>query len=338
MALKYKALFKYEFKKLLWFIFALFIFIVLYSSMVSRGTAQEVNNILTQGNNLNVYFKILTPHFYFIYSFIVFILVYIQFNDGFNMLWHSLPFTNRDIVAVKLITGVITLFVFLFVLHCIMLNNYLRYEDIYIDLLQTLDMDTNILNIVFIFKSFLNIFFVYVFIYLFTVLIQYFTGNCFSGICLSFLLIHMPLLILNAFRAYDLMPWNLKFLICPHYFCREVITGYYTVLFTNLGINLDLSGVYKIRFISIVYYVILSAAVFAALIKTASSSQWIEQSSPFSEKAAAAIFKIVFTIDFFAAGTLLFHITVSKLLIGTVFGIIGYIISNSIVKRQGVEQ
>ena len=339
MNTKYKALYKYELKKLLWFYFALFIFLILYGTMHKNAVSYEIGGILSLRDIYSINYRLLEPGFYFFYSAIVFILIYLQFNDGFNKLWHSLPFTNKDVIAVKLITGVLTILVFTLAVGIIMLCQFYSSADIYKDTLLTLNIDPSAIAPGFIILTMFTIFLVYVFIYFFTVLIQYFVGSCISGVCLSVLLLHLPVLTFAAFNFVEIRAAKIMFAVFPHYFCIDNNFFYnyiefqgghiYTGLFDKFGIG------------AVIYYFILSAIALLILSKVSVSPKWTEQSSPFTKRWTEIIFKLAFLADFFLAGlTVMFSgsNTAAKLLVSIVFGAIGFIISYVIVKRQGVSQ
>lgn len=340
MNTKYKALYKYELKKLLWFYFALFIFLILYGAMHSNTVSYEVGNILSNTEGYSINFRILEPDFYFFYSIIVFILVYLQFNDGFNKLWHSLPFTNKDVITIKLITGIASIFIFTAAAGIIMLCQFNSYADIYRDTLLTLNIDPSVINYSFIILTLFTIFIVYTFIYLFTILVQYFIGNSASGIFLSLLLIHMPILAFGAFNLNEIIDNKIMFVIFPHYFCVEnnmFDAGFYD----NLNIYINTGIFTKFNIGAVIYYFILSAITLLILGKVSVSQKWIEQSSPFTKKWTEIIFKLAFTANFFMAGLTMVYANyniISKLLISIIFAAIGFAISYIIVKRQGVSQ
>lgn len=338
MNTKYKALYKYELKKLSWFYFALFIFLILYGTMHQNTVSYEICDILANPTNFDINFRLLEPGFYFLYSAIVFILVYLQFNDGFNKLWHSLPFTNRDVIAVKLVTGVLTIFIFTLAVGIIMLYQFKSSADIYRDTLLTLNIDPSVISPTFILLIMAAIFIVYVFMYLFTVLIQYFIGNCLSGICLSVLLLHLPVLAFTAFNFTEITD-KIMFAIFPHYFCidNNIYSNY--IEYQNIYIYTGIFDKFSIG--AVIYYFILSAIVLLILSKVSVSPKWTEQNSPFTKRWTEIIFKLAFTADFFLAGLAIMYSNnnvVAKLLVSIVFGIIGFIISYVIVKRQGVSQ
>lgn len=339
MNTKYKALYKYELKKLLWFYFALFIFLILYGTMHQNAVSYEIGGILSLRDIYSINYRLLEPGFYFFYSAIVFILVYLQFNDGFNKLWHSLPFTNKDVIAVKLVTGVLTILVFTLAVGIIMLCQFYSSADIYKDTLLTLNIDPSAIAPGFILLTMLTIFLVYVFIYFFTVLIQYFVGSCISGVCLSVLLLHMPILAISAFNFSEIIPAKIMFAVFPHYFCIDNNFFYNYIEFQDGYIYTGLFDKFSIG--AVIYYFILSAIALLILSKVSVSPKWTEQSSPFTKRWTELIFKLAFTADFFLAGLAIMdsnNNVVAKLLVSIVFGIIGSIISYVIVKRQGVNQ
>lgn len=339
MNTKYKALYKYELKKLLWFYFALFIFLILYGTMHQNAVSYEIGQIISDTTSYDINFRLLEPGFYFFYSAIVFILVYLQFNDGFNKLWHSLPFTNKDVITVKLITGVLTILVFTLAVGIIMLCQFYSSADIYRDALLTLNIDPSAIAPGFIILTIFTIFLVYVFIYFFTVLIQYFVGSCISGVCLSVLLLHLPVLTFVAFNFVEIRAAKIMFAVFPHYFCIDN-----NIFYNNIGLQnwYIYTGIFdKFSIGAVIYYFILSAIVLLILSKVSVSPKWTEQSSPFTKKWTEIIFKLAFTADFFLAGLAIMdsnNNVAAKLLVSIVFGIIGFIISYVIVKRQGVSQ
>lgn len=336
---KYKALFKYEFKKLIGFYFALILFFILYMTMRSNFIETEVHKLLSSSDYFNIYFRILQPNLFFMYGIFVLVLVYIQFNDGFNKLWHSLPFTNKDVIMVKLITGVFTILAFVTVVGIGMFVEYFKYAIIYKDTLQVLNIDPSIINTGFIIITLLSVFAVYMFIYFFTVLVQYYIGNCISGICLAVLLLHLPILVISGFDIFYHIPEQLTFIINPHYFSSDNNRCDYSGLGAsdnlNIFINTGLFNQYSLP--AIIYYVILSGIFIVLVLKVATSPKWIEQNSPFSKRLSPIIFKLAFTIDFVMIGiAMVYDSILSKAILGIVLGIIGYVVSRIIIKRQGV--
>lgn len=335
---KYKALFKYEFKKLIWLFFAMVLFFILYSKLHSRSVVTEINYLITDTNNLSLDFKIFEPEFVFFYAAIVFILVYIQFNDGFNKLWHSLPFTNKEVLSIKLITGTFTIFSFVAAACIIMLRDYYTYAEIYKDALTVLNINPALINPLFIFKVMLSVFVVYLFMYFFTVLIQYIVGNCLSGICLSILLIHIPVLVLAGLNIFIKVPSSAVFTILPHYICSDV-NLYDVNFFTNDAFEWVNAGIFsKYSIYAVIYYTILSILSLFILIRVAVLPKWIEQSSPFSKNWIKYIFIAAFVIDFAMLSiNMMYNIAApAKIITAVVFAVIGYIIAEFIIKRQGV--
>lgn len=339
---KYKALFKYEFKKLIWLFFAMLLFFIVYSKLHSRNISAEINRIITNTNNFHFDFKIFEPEFLFFYTAVVFILVYIQFNDGFNKLWHSLPFTNKEVLFIKLITGTLTILFFVAAVGIIMFRDYYAYASIYKDTLTVLNIDPAIINPFFILRVILSIFAVYLFIYFFTVFIQYIVGNCLSGICLSILLIHMPILILTGFNLFFEIPTNYAFTVLPHYICSDVSLNDINFFADTPNINKDIwvyIGIFsKYSIGAVIYYTILAVISLFSLVRIAVQPKWIEQNSPFSKKWIKHIFIAAFIIDFAMLSTNMMYNTAiaAKIITAIVFALIGLIIAGFIIKRQGV--
>lgn len=334
-----KALYKYELKKLTVFIFALILFLILFASIYSGYVTREVTSVLSPYKGYySIYFCVFEPNFIFLYSAIVFILAYIQTKEGFNKLWHSLPFTNSNIIISKIVTGIIIISVFSLAVGAIMLYYYSITADIYRDVLMTLNIDPAAINMYMIFEVVITIFTVYVFIYLFTLLIIYITGNSLSGVIFSVLIIHMPILVISAFHMENILPWKLVFLFFPHYFCSDNNLYYNFSEYNDISV---FSSVFdKFSPESIIYYIILSVIVLLILYKRAVSPKLTEQTGAFSDKRTAFIFKSVFTFDFFMAGLVFSDLydTFTRLLIAFVFALIGFIAAHTIVRKQGVSK
>lgn len=346
MCKKYLSLFKYELKKLIWLYGAMILFFILYISNESIITANEASSLLTISDYTYITFNILNPKIYFFYIAFVAIMVYIQFNDGFNKLWHSLPFKNIDVIGVKLIVGIITLLLFFTVIAISKITIYFDYADIYKLNLAVANIDPSIISPLFIIKEVIIIFAVYVTIYFFTVLCQYIIGNCISGIVFSGLFISIPTLIIAAFNITANLTYNNLFAICPYFYDLSVnITSNILDTFVNdyifnlANYEIDLSIFLRFNNFAIVYYGIIAIVTLLILLKISTNHNWIEQSSPFNKKWVSNIFKIVFVIDFAVIGTTFtYNSTFDKIILAIVFAIIGLLVSSIIVKKQGVSK
>lgn len=341
MDYKYKALFKYEFKKIVWLFGAMFLFMLLYAVSHNNMVSSEINSILSYDDSLSIDFLIFEPCFLFFYTAFIYVLVYLQFNDGFNKLWHSLPFTNKDVICIKLLTGIFAILIFFLCIFIIMTMTYLNYAEVYKDVLTALNINPNIISIFYILKTVITIFSVYIFIYFFTVFIQYIVGNCLSGIVLSLLLSYAPILLLTGFNALHILSDNvikLIFLVFPHYYdvTNDLFYSSYNQI-ENLQIYVANNIVSRFPAAGIFYYIILALISLFLVFKVAASSKWIEHSNPFSKKWIVNIFKLAFVIDFAMIGAALSYDNIfERILLSLVLALIGYVIAVIIIKRQGV--
>lgn len=339
---KYITLFKYEFKKLYWLIGAMILFLILYGTAHNNNVASDVSQMISFSSNFYICLKIMDIDFYFIFIAFVFAMVYLQFSDGFNKLWHSLPFKNKDVIYVKLATGFITLFLFFTVVFIIMLSVYFKYADIYRDTLTVLNINPGFINPLFILMAVGCVFAVYVAIYFLTVLFQYIIGNCISGIVLSALFIHIPVLILTSTNFNISEYQKYLFLIFPDFY--DSTNSIYYIEYTNYTLELlssyiDFGILNKFTLWVFIYYSLGGAIILLILSKVSTSSKWIEQSNPFSKKWTAYFFKTVFVIAFAMVGaTPLYESLYAKIIISAVFAVIGYVVSSIIIKQQGVSK
>ena len=337
MSAGYKDLYKYELKKLIWLYLALLIFFIL------RGTnyfmlSYEAGSIVTETTNYSINFRLLDPDFDPLDSIVIFILVYIQFKNNFKDTLNT--FNDKDFIAAKLITGVFTIFLFALISGIIVLFRFNTYADIYRDVLLTLNIDPAIISPGFIVLTVFTIFAVYVFMYFFTILVRYFTGSSVWGICLSLLLLHLPILIISAFDLSRIIPPKIICCLYPHYFCRgcDFFDNNY---YDNISIHLNTGIFNKFNISSVIFYLILSAIILIVLCKLFLSQKYIESNKPFASKGASLIFKLAFTADFFFAGlSLMFteNNIPASILIGIFFGLFGFALSHTIVKKQEVHQ
>lgn len=339
MSTRYKTLYKYELKKLIWIYLALFIFFILYGTNYYM-LSYESGFIITETTNYNINFEILDPYFDSLYSVVIFILVYIQFKNNFKDTLNTFSFNDKDFITVKLITGVFTIFLFALISGIIVLFRFNTYADIYRDVLLTLNIDPAIINPGFIILTVFTIFAVYVFMYFFTILVRYFTGSSVWGICLSLLLLHLPILIISAFDLSRIIPQKIICCLYPHYFCRgcDFFDNNY---YDNISIHLNTGIFNKFNISSVIFYIILSAIILIILCKLFLSQKYIESNKPFASKGASLIFKLAFTADFFFAGlSLMFteNNIPASILIGIFFSIFGFALSHTIVKKQEVRQ
>lgn len=342
MSKKYLALFKYEFKKLAWLYGAMVLFFIMYIAGESSGTALEAKNLLTASVSKYISFKILDPDFYFIFMALVAIMVYMQFNDGFNKLWHSLPFKNIDVIGVKLIVGVTTLLLFFVIALVIKLAIYFDYAEIYKLNLSAINIDPSIISPLFIIKAVAIVFTVYVAVYFFAVLCQYIVGNCISGIVFAGLFINLPTLLMGAFDFSASTIPNKFFTICPYFYDPTVDLSYSLIpdyIFNLSNLQLDDNIFFRFNSFAIAYYGIIAIITLYILLKISTTPKWIEQSSPFNKKWVSVIFKLAFVICFSSVGaTITYNSTVEKVILAIVFALIGFLTSTIIVKRQGVRK
>ncbi len=261
-------------------------------------------------------------------------LVYIQFKNNFKHRLCPSQSDNKDLIIVKLITGVFTIFLFAFITGIILFMGLNAYAEIYRDAMLTLNIDPSIINPGFIILTVFTIFAVYSFIYFFTVLMQYFTGSCICGIFLSLLLLHFPMIIIYAFGLSETMPGEIICFFCPHYFC-STYKFFDNDYYYNLGVHINTGIFNRFNISSVIFYLILSIITLIIIRKLLTSQKFTEQNKPFSVKWTSLIFKLTFTADFFLIGLILMfmedNIPVS-LFVSICFGVFGFAISRTIVK------
>lgn len=332
---KYAVIVGYELKKLVSFMVFIAVAFILWTGIHSGIIANEVNDILFLQNDISVRFYILDPYFSIIEILPVLALVYIQFGDGFNKLWKSLPVTNRSVVSAKLFTGILLILVFYIFMLAVMLFTFAQYGDIYRDVLMSLNITPDIINAGEILKNVLSLFAVTVFIYLFAVIMSYVMGNSLTGVVITAVIIFLPLL---AVICIDKISQNVLKQILPF-----IYTGYFdmyndafTDITENVLINID-GGVFgKYSTGALIYYSALSVLLLGAALKTADIPKLSEQSGAFSLKGTAFVFKLLFVLSFALFGYSMHEPVAVNAVMTVILAATGYAISAFIVKKQGV--
>ncbi len=337
---KFAVIVRCELKKLASFMVFIAVAFILWSGIHSGIVADEVNDILFLRNDISIKLYIIDPYFSIIEILPVLLLAYIQFGDGFNKLWKSLPVANGFVVRAKLITGISLILICYICMLAVMLFTLSRYGDIYRDALMSLNITPDIISAGEIFKNVLSLFAVTVFIYLLSVIMSYVMGSSLTGAVITAVMIFIPFLAATCFESISreaiekIMPF-----IYPGYFnvylsIYSGSTGALNDMYMSLFVYGGVLGQYPVA--ALVYYSVLSAGLFALALKLSAMPKLSEQSGAFSLKNTSFAFKLLFVLCFALAGYSMHAPFAVNIVMTFILAAVGFAISTFIVKKQGV--
>lgn len=254
-----KTLFSSEAKKLIW-LFILSIAMVYITSVISynSGVMGDYNDLINNHNTLSdLSLYGFYPTFDMSNMLWLFLLVFFQFSTNTN-LWHSLPYSKKELHYSKIITG--TLFITLIFLYysAMVLSIYNDNKFIYDEISMMTDGSLLFPTGRHIFMHIVLVYLIYLFEYYLLVFLQYISNDRTIGIIFGIAVLTIPTIISDYFIDMGKHPSIYRYLLI---YTNDYSHFNLSYIYNSEYFNIHMGNVAYFQTPTYIYYIVLLAAV-----------------------------------------------------------------------------